>query len=305
MTGAASVTEVVVDGNTDDATIWFAESRPAERGRTAVLRVRDDGTFEEITPPDANVRTRVHEYGGGAWWVQRGRLYYVELADQQLRVLEPGNKPRVLTTDDRDRFADLRVTPDDQWLVCVRERHEPDDTEAANAIVAIALDGSGVVNVLAGGADFVSNPRLSADGTQLAWLQWFHPNMPWDSTELWVASFDAGAISDACRVARDAALVQPEWSPDALLHVITDRSGWWRIERVDDGRECTAGDRDWGEPPWVFGGSTYAFRADGSLITLADVERALSDVTCVRARGSRIRTSRARSSRIRICAARS
>lgn len=286
--GAATITEVVVDGITDDATIWFAESRPAERGRTALLRVHADGTSHEVTDPDANVRTRVHEYGGGAWWVQHDHLYYVDFADQQLRVRAPDGALRLLTADQRDRYADLRVSPDDQWLVCVRERHDPDAHEASNVIVAIALDDSGRVYVLADAADFVSNPRVSPDGSKLAWIQWFHPNMPWDSTELWVASFADGAVTNARCVARDAALVQPEWSPAGTLHVITDRSGWWRIERAVDGVERTFGARDWGEPPWVFGGSTYAFRADGSLVTLADVESALSDISCVRTRGSRI-----------------
>jgi dipeptidyl aminopeptidase/acylaminoacyl peptidase len=283
--GASTIAEVVVDGTTDDAPVWFSEARPAERGRVAIMRANDDGTADEITPPDASARTRVHEYGGGAWWVQNNRLYYGDLADQQLRVVAPDQPVRLLTFDQRDRYADLRVSPDDQWLVCVRERHEP-DTEATNAIVALALDESGVVNVLAGEADFVSNPRISPDGTRLAWIQWFHPNMPWDSTELWVAAFSAGTISEPQCLARDAALLQPEWSPDGALHVVSDRSGWWSIERVADGAVLAGGARDWGEPPWVFGMSTYAFRSDGSLVTLADVETVLSDVTCLRTRGS-------------------
>ncbi len=285
--GAATITEIVVDGTTDDATVWCNEARPAEGGRIAIVRIDADGTATEVSPPDSSVRTRVHEYGGGAWWVQHDRLYYVDLADQQLRVVTPGERPRRLTFDARDRYADLRVSPDDQWLVCVRERHEA-GAEAVNEIVALALADAPVPHVLATGADFVSNPRLSPDGTQLAWLQWFHPNMPWDSTELWLAEFADGTVRGARCVARDAALLQPEWSPHGELHVITDRSGWWNIERVSDGAVLAGGERDWGEPPWVFGVSTYAFCSDGTLVTLADVEHVLTDVTCLRTRGAHI-----------------
>ena len=284
VSGAASITEIVVDG----ATVWFNEGRPAERGRTAIMRFDADGVAREVTPPDANVRSRVHEYGGGAWWVRHDHLYYVDMADQQLREMAPGGEPRLLTTDTRDRYADLRVTPDDAWLVCVRERHDLSFSEASNEIVAVALDDSGRVNVLASQADFVSNPRLSPDGSQLAWLQWFHPNMPWDCTELWCAAFNDGSISDMRCMVRDAALLQPEWSPDGVLHVITDANGWWHIVRVDDGAVLTSGDRDWGHAPWVFGGSTYAFRADGSLVTLGDVDAVLSEVSCLRTRGTEI-----------------
>lgn len=293
--GAASITEVVVDGGSADSPVWFAEHRPSEGGRTAVLRRDADGSVREVTPPDANVRSRVHEYGGGAWWARAGRLVYVDMADQQLRAIAPDGATTALTDDPRDRYADLRITADARWVVCVRERHDPSFAEPANEVVAVALDGSRRVHVLATGADFVSNPRLSPDETQLAWLQWHHPDMPWDRTELWVAAFDtaAGVVTGARCVRRDAALVQPEWSPDGALHVITDASGWWAIERVEDGLVLAGGGhavppRDLGEPPWVFGGSTYAFRADGTVVTLLDTERVLSDVTCIRTRGDAI-----------------
>jgi dipeptidyl aminopeptidase/acylaminoacyl peptidase len=287
--GAATITEVVVDGDRDDAPVWFAESRPAERGRTAVLRIAADGTAVEVTPPDANVRSRVHEYGGGAWWVHDGVLFYVELADQQLRALHPeDDAPRRLTGDERDRFADLRVSPDGAWVLCVRERHEPGAHEPVNEVVAVPTDGSGDVQVLVRGPDFVSSPRLSPDGRRLAWIQWFHPDMPWDTTELWVASFADGRISGVRCVLRDAALVQPEWAPDGSLHVLSDASGWWQVVHVGEGTARTEAERDHAEPPWVFGVSTYAFRTDGSLVTVADAEHVLSDITCLRARGTNV-----------------
>src|SRR5690606_30964532 len=88
-----------------------------------------------------------------------------------------------------DRYADGRVTPDHNWLVCVHERHQGDG-EPANEIVAVPTDGGDAPAVLVTGPDFVAAPRISPDGRHLAWLQWHHPDMPWDGTELWVARID-------------------------------------------------------------------------------------------------------------------
>ena len=92
VSGAAGISEVVPDGNS----VWWAESRPAESGRVAVMRWQD-GLTEEVTPATANVRTLMHEYGGGAWWVSQGTLWYVDYADQRIRVIEPGQTARTLT----------------------------------------------------------------------------------------------------------------------------------------------------------------------------------------------------------------
>ena len=126
VSGAVGIAECVVDrreSGVDGDDIWWAEARPDEGGRTALMRQRD-GVTEEITPPDAYVRTLVHEYGGGSWWVQNGACYYVDVSDQRLRRLVPGEEPTFLTPEPETprglRFADLRVTPDDRWVVAVR-----------------------------------------------------------------------------------------------------------------------------------------------------------------------------------------
>jgi dipeptidyl aminopeptidase/acylaminoacyl peptidase len=285
--GAATIPEVVVDG--DD--VWWLEQRPAEGGRGAIVRRDAGGSVVEVTPPDANVRTRVHEYGGGAWWVQGGVLVYVDASDGRLRRLA-GGPPTVLCDAPGDRFADGRFSPDGQWYVCVRERHRPAAPEPANELVAVATDGTGRVEVLVSGPDFVANPRPSPDGTRLAWLQWNHPDMPWDATELWVASLHDGVASDARRLAGGSgeALMQPEWSPACELHVISDRTGWSNLYRVD-GQHLTdvrTGAFDIGLPPWVFGTSAYAFCGDGRVVIDVDVRDVLSDPVCLRARGDRV-----------------
>jgi dipeptidyl aminopeptidase/acylaminoacyl peptidase len=297
--GAVSIAEVVPDG--DDT--WWAEMRPDEGGRTALVRHRDGGTAE-VTPPDANVRTSVHEYGGGAWWASDGVAYYVEFGDQRLRRLEPGGEPQLLTPEPAvprgDRYADGRPTPDGRWFVCVRERHGvPDRTEALNEVVAVATDGSGEVRVLATGADFYASPRVSPDGTRIVWIQWMHPNMPWDATELWIARLDDGDASQARRLVGngDEAVQEPAWFPDGSLVVATDRTDWWNLYRVDVDSgalgDVVTGDFDIVQPHWVFGGSRFAPDVHvigdprGDRLSL-DVDLPYTSVTSVRRSGDRV-----------------
>lgn len=262
--GAAAISEVVADG--DD--LWWAEGRPDDAGRVTLVRWRD-GTAVDVTPPGSNVRTSVHEYGGGAWWAEDGIAYYVEFDDQRLRRIEVGTEPVLLTPEpDRPRglrYADGRLTPDGAWFVCVRERHgAAEGSEAVNEIVAVATDGSMMVEVLATGADFYASPRLSPDGRTIVWIQWMHPNMPWDATELWTADLDGGRATSQRLLAGngDEALQQPEWFADGTLHVVTDRNEWWNIYGVDVATgELTpevVGKFEVVQPHWVFGGSRYA-----------------------------------------------
>lgn len=261
--GAVGISEVVPDG--DD--VWWAEQRPEEQGRTALVRWRDGDTIE-VTPPDANVRTSVHEYGGGAWWVADGVAYYVEYDDQRLRRIAPGGQPVLLSPEPEQpralRYADGRLTPDGAWFVCVQERHGVDRREAENSIVAVATDGSMETSTVASGADFYASPRISPDGEHVVWIQWMHPDMPWDSTELWIADLDGGRASNPRRLAGngDEALQEPQWCEDGGLCVATDRTDWWNLYDVDvesgDLSHRSGADYDIVEPHWSFGGSRYA-----------------------------------------------
>lgn len=274
--GAAGVGEVITDGDT----ICWTESRPEERGRVAVMRWRDGETIE-LSPPDTNVRTSVHEYGGGAWWVSDGSLWFVDFADQRLRVLRPGATEPELLTPEPDierglRYADGRPTPDGQWFVCVRERHAVEhDTNPANELVAVATDGSMSVETLWSSADFVGAPRLSPDGSTLAWIQWQNPDMPWDTTELVVAAFETVdgqlQLGDTRVVAGGSgeSVVQPEWGADGSLYAISDRTDWWNLYRfsADDpaaaAEPIDVGEFEVGTPAWVFNMQRYAITAAG------------------------------------------
>ncbi len=179
-----------------DGVIWWSETRPDESGREAIVRRDPDGTLHEVLPADFNARTAVHEYGGGAWWVHRGTVFATSWRDQRVHRIDPDGEPVPITPEPPAsrswRYADGRVTPDGRWVICVRERHEGPDpaTDVHNELVVFPADGSGEPRTVFSGSDFVAAPRISRDGRQLAWLAWDHPNMPWDSTTLWVGRLE-------------------------------------------------------------------------------------------------------------------
>jgi dipeptidyl aminopeptidase/acylaminoacyl peptidase len=264
------VGEVRVDGSE----LWWSEQRPAEGGRTALVKRSADGSLTEPLGSDSNIRTRVHEYGGGAWWVAEGALYYSDFADQRLSILRPGAEPMHLTAEPAlaagDRFADGRPTPDGAHFICVRERHHVDGSEPDNEIVAVATDGSLSVEVLVSGPDFVAAPRVSPDGRHLTWIAWNHPDMPWDSTELWLADWRQGRVHQPQRVAGGIPahpewIFQPTWHPDGRLCYVTDANGWSEIRALEPGEPSSRSvlrsfvGSEVAIPQWVFGQSRFGF----------------------------------------------
>mgnify|MGYP001215446082 FL=1 len=262
--GAVRLGEIVTDG--DD--VWWAESRPDEGGRTVIVRNGKDQTDKKT-----NVRTLVHEYGGSAWWVRNGTLVYSQYLDQRLYRRDKSGDSIPLTpeseTQQSYRYADGRITNNEDWYVCVRETHTSSDEEPSNEIVAVPLDGSQQIRVLVSGPDFVSSPRVSKEGNQIAWVQWNHPNMPWDDTQLCIASLEEMVLSNQ-KVTKSKAesFFQPEWDDQGNLHVVSDRNNWWNLFRVDqstneiDLTSLTNFEAEIGLPQWVFGQSRYAFVGD-------------------------------------------
>jgi dipeptidyl aminopeptidase/acylaminoacyl peptidase len=260
---------------TDGPDIYWVELRPSEGGRQVVVRRTPDGKSEDVTPREMNVRTRVHEYGGGEYLVHDGQIFFSNFADQQLYRAANGSAQIITTTSGREapdatRYADPIFDGKRNRLICVREDHTQGG-EAVNTLVAVSLAKQDSGDVIASGADFYSNPQISPDGSKLAWLEWNHPNMPWDGCELWTADFDSGGyISNKQFVAggKHESIFQPQWSPDGTLYFVSDRSGWWNIYRVtSDGTECVYQmEAEFGVPQWIFGLSTYAFESPDRIV---------------------------------------
>ena len=261
--GATAVSSPQWDGGD----LYWLESRPAEKGRLVVVQGHAD-----VTPPPFSARTRVHEYGGGAWLVSGGAVIFSNFVDQRLYRHRPGEPPIPLTaepdTPGGDRFSDGRVTADGQWLVCVRERH---GDEVVNELVAVPLSGDREPVTLASGHDFYANPRISPDGGRLCWLTWDHPQMPWDGTELWAATLATDptpSLSDIDCVTGGSteSIFQPDWSPSGVLHYVSDRTGWWNLYRHGEHASLIPRAAEFGMPAWVFGASTYGFLPDGRIL---------------------------------------
>lgn len=301
--------KVAVDGDV----IYWTEMRPSEAGRYVLVRRTPDGTAADVTPAPINVRTLVHEYGGGAFAVAGGTVYYSNFEDQRLYRQVPGSPPEPLTPPGKWRYADAAVDLRRGRLFCVREDHTDPSREAVNELVAIDLRRPDEGRPIVSGNDFYSTPRLSPDGSRLAWLTWRHPNMPWDGTELWMAEIgEDGALRRSRRVAgADAeSIFQPEWSPSGVLHFVSDRTGWWNLYRWRDARDgpserieplCRM-EAEFGAPQWVFGLSTYAFESASHIVcaynqrgnwrlgnldtdsgTLQDLDTPFSEISSVRA----------------------
>jgi len=251
-------------------TYWI-EGRASESGRNVIVRRTADGTTTDMLPQPFNARTSVHEYGGGDYVVSNGILYFSNFDDQRVYRITPGTPtPEPITLEAQRRYADYIVDQRRNRLICVRENHTDPKHEAINTLVSIALDGSGRVEELVAGNDFYSTPRLSPDGAQLVWLTWRHPNMPWDGTELWVGDIVDGQIVSGKRVAGGLreSIFQPAWSPDGILHFVSDRSGWWNLYRLQDGayQSLYPKDAEFGVPQWNFGMSTYGFVSSERII---------------------------------------
>ncbi|HEX5015657.1 MAG TPA: S9 family peptidase [Candidatus Limnocylindrales bacterium] len=255
---------------------WWLEGRPDEKGRQVLIRRDPDGTETRLSPEGFNVRSRVQEYGGAPYLVDGDLVVVSDFSTGRLsRVVAP-QQLEPLTPERAWRFADMVHDARRGRLIAIREDHEKDTLErhgeAENSIVAIDLT-TGEVTVLVEGADFYGAPRLSPDGTTLAYLEWRHPNMPWDGTELKVADLAPdGSLANTTHVAGSNHdwISQPRWSPDGVLHFAAEPADWMNIFRFVGGQIEAVTDEaaEFVYPDWQFGYVTYDFLRDGSIIAV-------------------------------------
>jgi dipeptidyl aminopeptidase/acylaminoacyl peptidase len=262
--------------------VYWLESRPQEKGRCVICTKDSNGEAQSIIPEGYSVNSRVHEYGGGAFaFIDEQRFVFVNDEDQNiyvgsLPICSPSEKSNdavinieALTKSNKvERFADLNVSHCGQFLVCVRERHlnNSDENcensiEVINDLVVFQLDAENSMHVVHSGQDFYMAPKFNHDGKQLAWISWNHPNMPWDHTELWVATRSSNQFVDCQKVetGQDASILQPEWDSNDLLYFVSDQSDWWNIYRLEEGviHALAPTNIEFGFPHWVFGMTAY------------------------------------------------
>ena len=274
--GARRIDDLAAAG---DNVCWL-ERRPEEGGRNVLVCRNPDGSTRTLTPDGFDVRSRVHEYGGCAFLFVGPDVHaFVNFADQRVYLTTAGTTIPLTPADD-SRYADLVFDPHRHRLLAVQERPNVSGGDETAALVAIPLpanppdagssDALGTADPpppteLVSGADFFSSPRLSLDGSRLAWLSWNHPDMPWDATVLHLADLDEAGLPRETRVIaggdphRPEAVQQPSFDAHGRLTFISDRGGWWNLFRVASPQPESLCPRDaeFGVPPWLFGMSTY------------------------------------------------
>lgn len=264
----------------DQDEVFWLETRPEEDGRDMVSSCLRNGTITDLTPRQYNVRTRVHEFGGGSYTAIDGKVFFSNLQDQRIYKQsrnEDGSysSPVPLTPEPQEtgrhqRFADITYDPKRKRVLAVQEDHRLTDKDPPASIVAI--DENGAISTLVDGDDFYICPKLSTDGKRLAWISWNHPGMPWYGSQLWLAELsEDGTVTEKKQIAGgpDESILQPEWSPNGILYFVSDKTGWWNIYRQNSDsslEQVMKADVECGVPHLYFGHSTYGFACENRII---------------------------------------
>jgi dipeptidyl aminopeptidase/acylaminoacyl peptidase len=244
-------------------TIYWLEGRPNEGGRVALMSWTKETGAKELLPKTYSVRDRVNEYGGGALLIGKSAIYFVHDGDQQIYIRKSNGDVNRITAKEKARFADGCESPTDGSLFYVMEEHV--EEKVINTIVQVN-PSSGNIEIIVSGNDFYSNPRISSDGKQLAYITWNDPNMPWDGTELWVLDLAtkkqkkiAGGTSES--------IANPKWATDGSLYYVSDRSNWWNL--YSEKKKIPNLEGEFTYPQWVFGTSWVEFTDVGIVVSYA------------------------------------
>ncbi|WYI90811.1 S9 family peptidase [Shewanella chilikensis] len=250
--------------------IYFSESSPAKGGKVGIKRLEKDGSITSVVAPAFGIGSRVHEYGGGDFLGIGQSLFVTKGQDQLFYRIAP-NQEALALTPNGTRHGECISYPKGSRIICVREDHrQPGEPKAS--LVTINLNFSGEGDIFVDGHDFISSPAINADNTQLAWITWEHPNMPWDNTQLWLGDLNRkGQLTNIRQIApeRKGALMQPLFSPNGVLYFIADYDNWWNLYRLDakgDIEQVTQLKAEIGGPAWKLGQHAYAFENENTLI---------------------------------------
>lgn len=260
--GAAGLGQTAHGGGMD----YWVEFRPWEAGRAVLVRRMPDGVIEDLVPASFNLRSRVHEYGGDSFCLGDDAAWMIEFTEQRVWRIGRDGKPEPLGAMDNASLGEPVWDQALQRLILVAEIRA-DRGEPENCLVA--MDREGRFQTLAQGADFYAFPRPSPDGGRMAWLEWSHPDMPWDQARLCVADVAAdGELGEKQVIAggNGVAAFQPEWDQAGRLIWVDDRDGWWRLYREDrpDSPLCDL-TAEFGLPLWQLGMHSYRPLPDGRI----------------------------------------
>ena len=253
-----------------EESIYYLERRPQEGGRCVIVKVTNNKT-SDVLPSPYSARSRVHEYGGGSYCIAGQQVLFINDTDQDIYCINNDDITRI-TTEKNKRFADFCYDKHLHRLIAVCETHE--NNQVSNSIVSIDLDHGEITSIVQGN-DFYASPRLNNAGNQLCWQTWNHPNMPWHGNQLWLASLNnEGHIKNKKHIAGadEISVFQPQWSPDDILHFISDDTGWWQLYRYISSNtdkkieQLSDGEKEFGLPQWVFAQSSYAFIDNSHII---------------------------------------
>ncbi len=266
-----------VDG--DD--FYWLQARASDGGRGEVIRRTPDGITTSVTPAPWNVRSRVHEYGGGAYAVRDKILVFANLDDlrlYRLDVREPATAPVPITPPGVHRYAEPVIDLRRRRVIAIREDHT-DPSAPVNTLVSLDLDSSNGDGgqVIASGSDFVAAADLSADGDHLAWISWDLPRMPWESSTVHRAALDAAGLVRTTEAVTDGStwVQQPRWAPDGRLFFIEESGEWAGLAVVGPESPAATPRRfevdgfEFGRPNWFLGARDYDFLPDGRIVASA------------------------------------
>ncbi len=274
-----SFSELFVEGSD----LYFLELRPHEGGRTTLNVRTHEGSIYEVTPAPFNVRTKVHEYGGSSYTVANDLVYFVNAEDQDIYCIVNRSKNlshQITKSGNTERFANLIHDQLRNRLISVRETHSAE--HVLNDLVQVDLT-NGKCRVLHKRHDFYGQPKLSPCGNRIAFLAWDLPNMPWDSSLLYVADFDAnGNIRDTSVVAggTEESVFQPEWVDSQQLIFVSDRNGFWNLYQFDGNKTSAIVEdqAEYGFPLWVLDMRSYVTWGSNQVIA---VRKSIEDTSLV------------------------